>query len=31
MQEVGKKWQALSSAERGYFKGKADADKIRYL
>ena len=31
MQEVGKKWQALSAEERNYFKQKADKDKVRYL
>lgn len=31
MQEVGKKWQALSEEERNYFKIKADKDKVRYL
>lgn len=31
MQEVGKKWQALSEDERNYFKIKADKDKVRYL
>lgn len=31
MQEVGKKWQAMSKEERRYFKEKADKDKIRYL
>jgi hypothetical protein len=31
MQEVGKKWQMLTEEERGYFKIKADKDKVRYL
>lgn len=31
MQEVGKKWQALTPEERHYFKQKADRDKVRYL
>ncbi len=31
MQEVGKKWQAMTAEERHYFKQKADKDKIRYL
>lgn len=31
MQEVGKKWQALTAEERQYFKMKADHDKVRYL
>ncbi len=31
MQEVGKKWQALTHEERQYFKEKADRDKVRYL
>jgi len=31
MQEVGKKWQALTEEERQYFKMKADRDKVRYL
>lgn len=31
MQEVGKKWQAMTSEERLYFKQKADRDKVRYL
>jgi len=31
MQEVGKKWQALTQDERNYFKQKADKDKVRYL
>lgn len=31
MQEVGKKWQILTSDERLYFKMKADTDKVRYL
>lgn len=31
MQEVGKQWQAMTDAERKYFKDKADQDKIRYL
>ena len=31
MQEVGKKWQALTQEERLYFKMKADRDKVRYL
>jgi HMG (high mobility group) box len=31
MQEVGKKWQAMTSEERHYFKQKADTDKMRYL
>lgn len=31
MQEVGKKWQALTQDERNYFKQKADRDKVRYL
>jgi hypothetical protein len=31
MQEVGKKWQALTAEERLYFKQKADRDKVRYL
>ena len=31
MQEVGKKWQALTDEERKYFKMKADHDKVRYL
>ena len=31
MQEVGKKWQALTNEQRNYFKEKADRDKVRYL
>lgn len=31
MQEVGKKWQAMTAEERHYFKKKADTDKVRYL
>ncbi len=31
MQEVGKKWQAMTGEERHYFKKKADTDKVRYL
>jgi hypothetical protein len=31
MQEVGKKWQAMTADERHYFKLKADRDKVRYL
>jgi len=31
MQEVGKKWQAMTLEERLYFKKKADQDKVRYL
>lgn len=31
MQEVGKRWQALTKDEKRYFKDKADRDKLRYL
>ena len=31
MQEVGKRWQALTKEQKRYFKEKADRDKLRYL
>jgi len=31
MQEVGKRWRALTEEEKLYFKDKSDRDKVRYL